>query len=72
MSIVQQDNYTGYHTSFTDYKEDKEISKDNTAESSNKKPFDPRLYRPVEVKLEAELHDVQVHLVKVGVDCTYI
>lgn len=30
------------------------------------KPFDPRLYRPLEVIVSFTIHDVQAHLVKVN------
>ena len=37
-----------------------------TVKSTEPKPFDPRLYRPFEVKVQATLHDIQAHLVKVS------
>ena len=28
-------------------------------------PFDPRLHRPLDAKVEVELHEIQAHLIKV-------
>lgn len=33
------------------------------------KPFDPRLYRPLEVIVSFTIHDVQAHIVKVNKTC---
>lgn len=48
----------------------KDFQNKSTSESSyvceeKQKPFDPRLYRPLEVIVSLTIHDIQAHLMKV-------
>ena len=63
----------GADMSFTDCEEDGEKRKGAGATEANSThskssvvtPFDPRLHRPMDVKVVVELHSIQAHLVKV-------
>ena len=37
----------------------------SSSRSSVLTPFDPRLHRPLDAKVEVELHEIQAHLIKV-------
>lgn len=51
----------------TSTKEDasKSISEISANTEERPKPFDPRLYRPLEVTVSLTIHDIQAHIVKV-------
>ncbi len=75
LSFVQQENYMGADMAFTDCEEDCEKAKSTGAKSAGANssssrssvltPFDPRLHRPLDAKVEVELHEIQAHLIKV-------
>ena len=67
-----QENYFGEDQKFTDYGEvfsqtDKQSTFEHITSPVDRRdhPFDPRRYRPLEVKVQATLHDIQAHLPKV-------
>ena len=65
-----QENYLGEDSTFTDY-EAVDTTKENSvfehinSITTKQDTFDPRAYRPFEVKVEVTLHEIQAHLVKV-------
>jgi hypothetical protein len=68
-----QENYFGVDQKFTDYSQpfnspEKEMSFEHLTKVDVKeeKKFDPRHYRPLHVKVQLTLHDIQAHLVKVS------
>ena len=69
-SFSYQENYLGEDSTFTDY-EAVDTTKDNSvfehidSIATKQDIFDPRAYRPFEVKVEVTLHEIQAHLVKV-------
>ena len=67
-----KENYLGEDQKFTDYNEvasttDHSSTFEHIISPGDKKPgtFDPRHYRPLEVRVQATLHDIQAHLIKV-------
>ena len=61
----------GEDSKFTDYEASAATKENSVFEHINSvttklETFDPRVYRPLEVKVEVTLHDIQAHLVKVS------
>ncbi|KAI0212656.1 hypothetical protein LSAT2_002397 [Lamellibrachia satsuma] len=64
-----KENYLGEDSKFTDYEASATTKENSVFEHINSvttklETFDPRVYRPLEVKVEVTLHDIQAHLVK--------
>ena len=68
-----QENYLGEDQKFTDLYEvftaaEKVSNFTNiSATEAKEKPFDARQYRPLEVKVQLTLHDIQAHLLRVRI-----
>lgn len=65
-----QENYLGEDMKFTDYNDtsDHNSNFETILETCKEKKFDPRNYRPFSVLVNAALHDIQAHLVKVSIN----
>ncbi len=67
--MLLQENYFGVDQKFTDYEEvshEKSSTFTHVSALDGKdRVFDPRHYRPLHIKLNVTLHDIQAHLVKV-------
>ena len=71
---VLQEDYLGEDQKFTDFDDSGENSQDfeHVLNNLKQKSFDPRYYRPFGVNVNAALHDIQAHLVKVRRFCKMI
>ncbi len=64
-----QENYFGADQKFTDYSGDEpnlRLGKTVIEEKDPEPEFDPRHYRPLQIKLQVNLHEIHGHLIKVS------